>query len=179
MIELLWPSFVAQKVKHLPAKQETQVRSLGQEDPLEKEMVIHSSILAMKIPWTVKSGWLQSLGLQSWTQLSDFHFHGKTLLLYTKTCFSSSGCITIPPVPNLASSNNKLLLCHGPVGWESRCGLPGSLTSGSFTGCHEGVGSGCSCLMAGVGQNSFPALLRGLLLRFSYSQAIRQMASIL
>ena len=113
----------------------------------------------------------------SWTQLSDFHFHGKTLLLYTKTCFSSSGCITIPPVPNLASSNNKLLLCHGPV--ESRCGLPGSLTSGSFTGCCEGVGSGCSCLMAGVGQNSFPASLRGLLLRFSSSQAIRPMASIL
>jgi len=65
------------------------------------------------------------------------------------------------------------------VGRESRCGLPGSLTLGSFTGCREAVGSGCSCLMAGVGQNSFPALLRGLLLRFSSSQAIRPMASIL
>ena len=70
-----------------------------------------------------------------------------------------------PPVPNLASSNNKLFLCHGPVGWESRCGLAGSLTLGSFTGCPEGVGSGCSCLVAGLGQNSFPASLRGLLLR--------------
>ena len=52
----------------------TQVRSLGWEDPLEKEMVIHSSIPAMKIPWTVQSGWLQSLGLQSWRQVST-HSH--------------------------------------------------------------------------------------------------------
>ena len=43
---------VAQRVKHLPAMQETQVQSLGQEDPLEKEMAIHSSTLAWKIPWT-------------------------------------------------------------------------------------------------------------------------------
>ena len=46
VIELLLASCVAQKVKHLPAKQETQVQSLGQEDPLEKEMATHSSILA-------------------------------------------------------------------------------------------------------------------------------------
>ena len=45
-------SLVAQRVKHLPAMQETQVRFLGREDPLEKEMVIHSSTLAWKIPWT-------------------------------------------------------------------------------------------------------------------------------
>ena len=43
---------VAQMVKNLPAMQETQVQSLGQEDPLEKEMAIHSSILAWRIPWT-------------------------------------------------------------------------------------------------------------------------------
>ena len=55
---------VAQRVKHLPAMQETWVRSLGQEDPLEKEMPTHSSTLAWKIPWTEKPGRLQSMGLQ-------------------------------------------------------------------------------------------------------------------
>ena len=51
-------------VKNLPAMQETQVQSLGQEDPLEKGMAIHSSILAWRIPWTKELGGLQSLGLQ-------------------------------------------------------------------------------------------------------------------
>ena len=51
-------------VKNLPAMQETQVRFLGEEDPLEKEMTMHSSILAWKIPWTEESGGLQSMGLQ-------------------------------------------------------------------------------------------------------------------
>ena len=55
---------LAQRVKRLPAKQETWVRSLGQEDPLEKEMATHSSILAWKIPWTEKPGRLQSVGSQ-------------------------------------------------------------------------------------------------------------------
>ena len=55
---------VAQKVKCLPAMQETQVRSLGQQDPLEKEMATHSSTLAQKIPWMEKSGELQSMGSQ-------------------------------------------------------------------------------------------------------------------
>ena len=49
-------SLVAQRVKHLPAMQVTWVRSLGQEDPLEKEMATHSSILAWKIPWTEEPG---------------------------------------------------------------------------------------------------------------------------
>ena len=51
-------------VKHLPAKQETRVRSLGQEDPLEKGMATHSSVLAREIPWTEESGGLQSMGSQ-------------------------------------------------------------------------------------------------------------------
>ena len=58
-------SLVAQMVKHLPTMQETQVRSLGQEDLLEKEMATYSSILAWKIPWTVEPGRLQSMGLQT------------------------------------------------------------------------------------------------------------------
>ena len=57
-------SLVAQMVKHLPTMWETQVRSLGQEDPLEKEMATHSSILAWKIPWTEEPGALQSMGSQ-------------------------------------------------------------------------------------------------------------------
>ena len=62
-------------VKHLPTMLETQLQSLGQEDPLEKEMATHSSILAWKIPWTEEPGRLQSMGLQkSRTQLSDFIF---------------------------------------------------------------------------------------------------------
>ena len=55
---------MAQMVKNLPAMQEIWVRSLGQEDPLEKEIAIHSSILAWRIPWTEGSGGLQSMGSQ-------------------------------------------------------------------------------------------------------------------
>ena len=51
-------------VKNLPAMQETLVRFLGQEDPLEKEIMTHSSILAWRIPWTEEPGGLQSMGLQ-------------------------------------------------------------------------------------------------------------------
>ena len=59
-----WVSLVAQMVKHLPATWETWVRSLGQEDPLEKEMETHSSTLAWKIPWTEEPVRLQSMGSQ-------------------------------------------------------------------------------------------------------------------
>ena len=55
-------SLVARMVKNLPATQETQVRSLGREDPLEKEMAIHSSIPTWKIPWTEEPGRLQLTG---------------------------------------------------------------------------------------------------------------------
>ena len=57
-------TMVAQTVKHLPSMQETRVQFLGQEDPLEKEMVIHSSTLAWKIPWTEEPDRLQSMGSQ-------------------------------------------------------------------------------------------------------------------
>ena len=55
-------SLVTQMVKNLPAMQETQVQSLGWEDPLEKGMTTHSSILAWRIPWTEEPGMLQSVG---------------------------------------------------------------------------------------------------------------------
>ena len=57
-------SVVAQMVKRLPTMRETRVQSLGWEDPLEKEMATHSSILAWKIPWTEEPGRLQSMGSQ-------------------------------------------------------------------------------------------------------------------
>ena len=62
-------SLVVQTVKNLPAMQETQVQSPGWEDPLEKGIATHSSILAWRIPWTT-----QSMGLQR-VRLSNFHFH--------------------------------------------------------------------------------------------------------
>ena len=55
---------MAQTVKNLPGMQETQVQSLGQEDPLENGMATHSSILSRRIPWTEEPGRLQSMGLQ-------------------------------------------------------------------------------------------------------------------
>ena len=64
---------MAQLIKNLPAIQETWVRSLGWEDPLEDEMATHSSILAWEILWTEESCRLQSMGLQnSWTRRIDY-----------------------------------------------------------------------------------------------------------
>ena len=57
-------SLMAQRLKRLPPVRETWVRSLGQEDPLEKEMATHSRILAWNIPWTEESDELESIGLQ-------------------------------------------------------------------------------------------------------------------
>ena len=57
-------SLVAQRLKHLPEMRETQVWSLGREDPLEKEVATHSSILAWRIPWREEPGRLQSMGSQ-------------------------------------------------------------------------------------------------------------------
>ena len=58
------PKLVAQMLKRLSTMWETQVQSLGREDPLEKEMATHSSIVAWKIPWTEEPGRLQSMGSQ-------------------------------------------------------------------------------------------------------------------
>ena len=57
-------SLVAQTVRHLSTMRETWVQALGWEDPLEREMAIHSSTIAWKIPWTEELAWLQSIGLQ-------------------------------------------------------------------------------------------------------------------
>ena len=63
---------MAQMIKNLPAVPETQVQSLGWEDPLEKGAATHSSILAWEVPWTEEPGGILSMGLQkSLTRLSD------------------------------------------------------------------------------------------------------------
>ena len=68
-LQCSWASLVAQLIKNPPAVQETWVRSLGWEDPLEKGKATHSSILAWRIPWTVHGV------AKSQTRLRDFHFH--------------------------------------------------------------------------------------------------------
>ena len=73
-LKLGWASLVAQRLKCLPAMQETWVLSLGQEDPLEKEMATQSSILVWRIPWTEEPGGLQSMGSESDTT-ERLHFH--------------------------------------------------------------------------------------------------------
>ena len=64
---------MAQMVKHLPTMQETRVRSLGWEDPLEKGMAAHSSILAWRIPWAEEPGGLRGV-TKTQPRLSDLHF---------------------------------------------------------------------------------------------------------
>ena len=66
-----WASLIAQTVKNVPEMTETRPQSLGWEDPLEKGMATHSSILAWRIPWTEESGGIHPWGLKSRTQLSD------------------------------------------------------------------------------------------------------------
>jgi len=71
-------------VKCLPTMQETRVQSLGQEDPLEKEMATHSSVLAWKIPWMKEPGRLTIHSIaKSWTRLSNFTF---TFIHINKLC---------------------------------------------------------------------------------------------
>ena len=66
---------MVQRLKRLPAMWETWVRSLGQEDPLEKEMATRSSILAWRIPWTEELGRLQSTGPKESDTTERLHFH--------------------------------------------------------------------------------------------------------
>ena len=79
LISNYWASLVAQRLKRLPGMREKQVRSLGWEDPLEKEMATHSSTLTWKIPWTEEPSRLQSMGSRR-VRLDfifpfPFHFH--------------------------------------------------------------------------------------------------------
>ena len=81
----MYPSpilLVAQMIENLSAMQETQIRSLGQEDPLEKGMATHSRIFAWRIPWTEEPGRLQSMGSQESDMTerpTHFHFGNHSL----------------------------------------------------------------------------------------------------
>ena len=77
-------SLVVQRLKRLPAMWETWVRPLGREDPLEKEMATHSSILARRIPWTEELGGLQSTGRKESDTTERIHFH---CYLSVTSCF--------------------------------------------------------------------------------------------
>ena len=83
-LQYSWASLVAQLVKNLSAVQETWVRSLGGEDPLEEGMATHSSVLAWRIPWTVHGV------AKGRTRLSDLRFR-------FQSCFSYYGCVANPP----------------------------------------------------------------------------------
>ena len=84
-------------VKHLPTMQETQARSLGQEDLFEKEMVTHSSTLDWKNPWMEEHGRLQSMGCKESDMTERFHFHfGHNLPQgVLSDCLGSSKCVLL------------------------------------------------------------------------------------
>ena len=111
-----WDSLVAQMVKCLPTVRETWVRSLGQKDPLEKEVATHSSTHAWKIPWTVERSRLQSMGSQSRTRLSDFtslhlrfpmNFSMIFVFYYCKNCH---GNFDIDSIESLEHFGNVVIL---------------------------------------------------------------------
>ena len=127
---LSWASLVAQRLKHLPAMQETRVQSLGREDPLEKEMATHSSILAWRTPWTEEPGRLQSTGSQTvrhdWaTSLSLSRFiiaflpRSKHLLI---SWLQSPSTVILEPkkIKSVTVSTFYLSVCHEVIGPDIR-----------------------------------------------------------
>ena len=122
-------SLVAQMLKGLLTLQDTWARSLGWEDPLEKEMANHSSTLAWKIPWTEEPGRLQSLGLQrvghNWaTSLSlFFHFRFVIAFLPSSKCFliswmQSPSAVILEPkkIKSVTVSTVSPSICHEVIG---------------------------------------------------------------
>ena len=104
-------SLVAQMVKHLPTMRETQVRSLGWEDPLEKEIATHSSTLAWKITWTEELEATVHGVAKSQTQLSNFIFFLKAQFLiisFKKLASLSFSKLYNHPLFNLCGENPKL-----------------------------------------------------------------------
>ena len=96
----LLSSLVAQIVKCLPVMWETQVQSLGQEDPLEKGMAIHSSVFVWRIPWTEEPGGLQSWGCKESDTTERLSLHLSSNL--KDSCWSSA-----PPIWGTHPSANK------------------------------------------------------------------------
>ena len=105
-------------VKNLSAMQETQVWTLGPEDPLEEEMAAHSSIPAWEIPWTEEPGGLQSMGSQkSWTQLSN----SATICLYQASLVAQ----TVKNLPAMQDTRVRSLGWEDPL--EKRTGIHSSI----------------------------------------------------
>ena len=106
-------SLVAQRLKSLPAMWETRVRSLGREDPPEKEMATHSSILAWRIPWREEPGSLQSTGLQRVR-------HDWAISLHFIACgawfYQWLTCIPLPIFLRKSSIDWACLVHHGVLG---------------------------------------------------------------
>ena len=110
-------SLVAQMVNILPAVHETQIQSLSLDDPLDKRMATHSSILAWRILWTEEPGWLQSMGQQDldmteWLTLSPCSPHStlvhkvaRTTCLVLSTVRCNPHLCTDPPDPRSVSSS--------------------------------------------------------------------------
>ena len=120
----VWASLVAQTVKNLLAMQETWVPSLGWEDPLEKEMATHSSILAWRIPWTEEPGRLQSMGLQrvrhDWTTFTSFQ---KFMLDFQRWWRNRTGRPLSPSqIPQKNISTPSKLHKTTSVGWQRTSG---------------------------------------------------------
>ena len=108
-------SLVAQRLKHLSAMQDTQVRSLGREDPLEKETATHSSILAWRIPWREEPGRLQSMGSQrvghDWATSLHFTLHRSEISGWQNTAWMYSFPNWEPVHCSMSGSNCCLLTC--------------------------------------------------------------------
>ena len=123
---------VAWTVKRLPTMRETWVRSLGQENPLEKEMATHSSIHAWKIPWTEEPGGLQSMGSQrvghdwatSLSPLSDLESH--RIMMWLSSCWNALTSHRIYMILLLTSSTDVTYVSLEII---SDSTLPGSFSS--------------------------------------------------
>ena len=98
-------------VKRLPTMQETRVRYLGWENPLEEEMAPHSSTLAWKIPWMEGPGRVQSMGVtKSQTRMSDFTFtFTKALTPFSISCLVAKSCLTLCNPMNCSTPGSSVL----------------------------------------------------------------------
>ena len=172
-------SLVVQMVKHLPTMQETQVRSLGQEDPLEKEMATHSNTLAWKIPWTEEHGRLESMGSQrvrhNWaTSLHFFYIkrgrgvaggcklHGIGILC-SYCCWPRSGIMFLQ-----TSDKTNIMLCFQIFIslWIERC----------YTSKDRSLENGLSCIFQA--QGSILLSLRSPWCRVSMTKHRRQTTQV-
>ena len=132
-------SLVTQMVKNLPAMQETQVQSLGWEDPLEKGMTTHSSILAWRIPWTEEPGMLQSVGSYrvrpDWQLTLSLFLSSWYVQLYHVATDRSSLCNKHPTISRETNSEY-LMMSPVPVGLWHLC-------SGAWHGEALAICPGC------------------------------------